>query len=143
MDWFDHPVLVASEGGDGLAELAEHECLLLAARRPIGRVALSVDALPLVVPVNFCLLGRDVIFRTAPGTKLSAALDHHVVAFEVDDFDATGHGGWSVVIVGQASEIGADELGRLGPLPVRAWAHGARDHVVRIRCEQVTGRRIV
>jgi nitroimidazol reductase NimA-like FMN-containing flavoprotein (pyridoxamine 5'-phosphate oxidase superfamily) len=128
---------------DGLELLTEAECLTLAAHRPVGRVAVCVGALPAVFPVNHCMVGRDVVFRTAVGTKLDAALSEAVVAFEVDDFDAEGHLGWSVLIVGVASEIEADELARLEPLPVRAWAHGARTHTVRIRPEFLSGRRIV
>jgi hypothetical protein len=48
-----------------------------------------------------------------------------------------------VLIVGVAEELGADELAAIEPLPVRAWAHGTRSHVVRIRTEFVSGRRIV
>jgi nitroimidazol reductase NimA-like FMN-containing flavoprotein (pyridoxamine 5'-phosphate oxidase superfamily) len=133
--------------GDGLVDaglelLTEADCLALAAHRPIGRVAVSVGALPAVFPVNFCFLGRDVVFRTAQGMKLAAALRGTVVAFEVDDFDVEGHRGWSVLIVGTASEIPVEELAELEPLPVRAWAHGQRTHVVRIRSEFVSGRRI-
>jgi nitroimidazol reductase NimA-like FMN-containing flavoprotein (pyridoxamine 5'-phosphate oxidase superfamily) len=126
----------------GLELLSEAECLALAARRPIGRVAVSLGALPAVFPVNFCLVGRDVVFRTAAGTKLGAALRGAVVAFEIDDFDAAGHRGWSVLIVGKATEISAGELAGLEPLPVRPWARGPRDHVVRIKSEFVSGRRI-
>lgn len=126
----------------GLEVLGESECLALAARRPIGRVAVSIDALPAVFPVNFCFLGKDVVFRTASGTKFAAAVQGTVVAFEVDDFDAVGHRGWSVLIVGKASEIPSSDLVEVEPLPVRAWARGVRDHVVRIRSELVSGRRI-
>jgi nitroimidazol reductase NimA-like FMN-containing flavoprotein (pyridoxamine 5'-phosphate oxidase superfamily) len=127
---------------DGLELLTEAECLKLVGHRPIGRVAVTVGALPAVFPVNFCLIGRDVVFRTASGTKLQAALKESVVAFQVDDFDAEGHRGWSVLLVGKATELRPIELSRLEPLPVRAWAHGARGHVVRIRTEFVSGRRI-
>ena len=135
-----HPGALVEEG---LELLTEHECLALAARRPIGRVAVTVGALPAVFPVNFCMVGRDVVFRTAAGTKLEAALKESVVAFQVDDFDTEGHRGWSVMMVGKATELRPIELGRLEPLPVRAWAHGTRGHVVRIRTEFVSGRRIV
>jgi hypothetical protein len=126
----------------GLELLDTPECFALAASRPVGRVAVSVGALPAVFPVNFCLLGNDVVFRTASGTKLAAAMDGAVVAFEVDDFDVLGHRGWSVMVVGEASEILARDLAALEPLPVHPWAHGVRDHVVRIRSQFVTGRRI-
>jgi nitroimidazol reductase NimA-like FMN-containing flavoprotein (pyridoxamine 5'-phosphate oxidase superfamily) len=126
----------------GLELLSETECFALAARRPIGRIAVSVGALPAVFPVNFCFVGRDVVFRTASGTKFAAAVRGTIVAFEVDDFDAIGHRGWCVVIVGEASEVPASDLADLEPLPVHAWARGVRDHVVRIRSEVVSGRRI-
>ena len=128
---------------DGLELLAEHECLELVRHRPIGRVAVCIGALPAVFPVNHCTVGRDVVFRTAEGTKLAAATRGAVVAFEVDEFDTEGHLGWSVLIVGVAGEIPAEELADMEPLPVRAWAHGTRSHVVRIRSEFVSGRRIV
>jgi len=128
---------------DGLEVLRESECLALAARRPIGRVAVWVGAFPTVAPVNFCFVGPDVVFRTAAGTKFAAAVRGATVAFEVDDFDAIGHRGWSVVIVGEASEVGASVLADLEPLPVRPWVRGVRNHVIRIRSEFVSGRRIV
>ncbi len=128
---------------EGLELLTEEQCFALVTSGSVGRVAVSIGALPAVFPVNYCLVDRDVVFRTAEGTKLTAALEHAVVAFEVDDFDPEDHRGWSVLIVGQASEIPAAELAGLEPLPVRAWAHGARDRVVRITGELVSGRRIV
>jgi nitroimidazol reductase NimA-like FMN-containing flavoprotein (pyridoxamine 5'-phosphate oxidase superfamily) len=135
-----HPGALVEEG---LELLTADECLALAVRRPIGRVAVTVGALPAVFPVNFCMVGHDVVFRTSAGTKLDAALKESVVAFQVDDFDAEGHRGWSVLMVGKATELRPIELARLEPLPVRAWAHGTRGHVVRIRTEFVSGRRIV
>ena len=144
-DWFGS--YSETEAGDlvdsGLEILTEQECFALVGRRPIGRVAVSVGALPAVFPVNFCLVNHDVVFRTAAGTKFSAALHGTVVAFEVDDFDPAGHCGWSVLMVGQASEVSGTELAALEPLPVRPWARGVRDHVVRITCDFVSGRRIV
>jgi nitroimidazol reductase NimA-like FMN-containing flavoprotein (pyridoxamine 5'-phosphate oxidase superfamily) len=128
---------------DGLELLSEHECFELARHRPVGRVAVCIGALPAVFPVNYCLVDRDVVFRTSVGTKLEAATREAVVAFEIDDFDTEGHLGWSVLIVGVASEVGPEDLTALEPLPVRAWAHGERDHVVRIRTEFISGRRIL
>jgi len=127
----------------GLEMLSEHECLTLAALQPVGRVGITMGALPMVVPVNFCLAGADVVFHTGAGTKLNAAVRGAVVAFEVDDFDPIGHRGWSVLMIGTARELSIDELSTLGPLPVRPWAHGLRNHVVRIQTEFMSGRRIV
>jgi hypothetical protein len=126
----------------GLELLSERESLALASSRAIGRVGLSVGALPMVVPVNFCLVDRDVVFHTAPGTKLDAALRGAVVAFEVDDVDPIQHRGWSVLMVGIAGEVPREELPAIRALPVRPWVRGHREHVVRVRTELVSGRRI-
>ena len=119
---------------EGLELLAEDECLRYAATRPIGRVAVTVGALPAVFPVNFVIAGRDVYFRTSGGTKLDAALHHAVVAFEVDDFDVVTHEGWSVMVVGMAADVTEDERAMFDghDAPVRAWARGDRGRLVRI-----------
>src|SRR6478609_4172457 len=127
-----HPGALVEEG---LELLTEDECLKLVEHRPIGRVAVTVGALPAVFPVNFCLIGRDAVFRTASGTKLQAALKESVVAFQVDDFDAEGDRGWSVLLVGKATELRPLELSRLEPLPVRACAEIGSRRVVRSGAE--------
>ena len=129
---------------EGLELLDEETCLALAATRPIGRVAVTVAALPAVFPVNHLVVGRDVYFRTGVGTKLAAAARKAVIAFEVDDFDTMTHDGWSVLIVGRATDVTDAELDLQGfALPVEAWAHGERHRLVRVAGELITGRRIV
>ena len=129
---------------EGLEILDEGTCLALAATRPIGRVAVTVAALPAVFPVNHVIVGRDVYFRTGEGTKLAAASRHSVVAFQVDDFDTVAHAGWSVQIIGVADDATEDELGVAGfRLPVEAWARGRRERLVRITGDLITGRRIM
>lgn len=129
---------------EGLELLDEAECLALVAGTDIGRVAVSVGALPAVFPVNFGLIGRDVYFRTNAGTKLSAATDHAVVAFQCDHFDRGRHDGWSVQGVGVAAIVtDPADLERVDGLPVEPWIDTPRDHVVKISLEMLTGRRIV
>ena len=113
-------------------------------RAHIGRVAVIINALPTVLPVNFTLIGEDIVFRTNPGAKLDEALANNVVAFEVDDVDSTYHTGWSVLVQGVASEIrDAAELDRARKAPLRAWAGDGRDRFVRIATAYVSGRRIL
>ena len=45
------------------------------------------QALPAALPVNFALLDGEIVFRTATGSKLAAALAKAVVAFQADDID--------------------------------------------------------
>jgi nitroimidazol reductase NimA-like FMN-containing flavoprotein (pyridoxamine 5'-phosphate oxidase superfamily) len=109
----------------------------------VGRVGISVRALPVILPVNFILFDGDVVIRTIPGTKLQAATSGSVVAFEADGFETDGSQGWSVVVQGLAQEIVEPEvLRRLGELPLHAWAlNGTADRFVRIETAIVTGRR--
>ena len=60
-------------------------------------MVVNVDGVPAAFPVNFALLDDDIVFRTAPGTKLSAALEGAVVGFEVDRIDPVFESGWSVL----------------------------------------------
>ena len=86
------------------------DCLALLRTTGIGRVALSIDALPVVMPVNFAMFGDDIVFRPMLDEKLSRSAGDVVLAFQVDNFDLASHTGWSVLIQGIASEIVEAEL---------------------------------
>ena len=133
------------EGDVSLAVLEEAECMRLLRTVSVGRVGVTVGAVPAVFPVNFGVLGDGcVVFRTGTGSKLDAAVRNAVIAFEVDEVDPIYHEGWSVLVVGVADELrDAAELEESRGLPLASWAPGARDHVVRLRPEVVSGRRIV
>lgn len=123
--------------------LSEAECWRLLGSATIGRVAVTVGALPAVFPVNFALVEDAIVFRTGQGTKLSAALRGAVVSFQADAIDPTYHEGWSVMAVGKATTVmEPDELEAVARVGLTPWAHGTREHVVRIRPELLSGRRI-
>lgn len=123
--------------------LNPRECKQRLAQKSVGRVGISMAALPVVFPVNYAVLDGDVIVRTGEGTKLDAALAGAVVAFEVDDVDPIYHEGWSVLLQGRASVVtDPDDLERIARLPLRPWAPGSRDRYIRIPAELVSGRRI-
>lgn len=127
----------------GLEVIPEDECLRLLSGATLGRVALSIGALPVVLPVNFVMDDGNVVLRTQKGSKLNAALAGAVVAFEVDEYDAVYHAGWSVLLTGVAGVVTVpEELSRLKHLPLRPWAPGERDNYVRITRHIITGRRI-
>lgn len=128
---------------DGLELLTEAECRDLLGHHAVGRVAVTVGGLPAVFPVNYVMVDGDVVFKTGEGTKLSAALRHAVVAFQVDEIDRLYHEGWSVLAVGTAEVVTDPDDLDPDDLPLAPWAAGTRDHLVRIRPELVSGRRIV
>jgi nitroimidazol reductase NimA-like FMN-containing flavoprotein (pyridoxamine 5'-phosphate oxidase superfamily) len=124
----------------GLDVLDREECEALLRSQQVGRVGLST---PLVLPVQFALFEGDVVFRTAPGEKLIAAVLGRTVAFEVDDFDVAAGTGWSVIVTGAAEEIvDKEELARARALELHPWAGELRDRFVRIHTDEVSGRRI-
>jgi len=128
---------------EGLELLEEDDCLDLLSHPKVGRIGVTVGALPAIFPVNFAMSEGAVVFRTGEGTKLAAATDQAVVAFEVDDWDPMEHTGWSVLALGRASVVeDPDEVAKLRRLPLAPWAGGSREHFVRMPIEFVSGRRI-
>jgi nitroimidazol reductase NimA-like FMN-containing flavoprotein (pyridoxamine 5'-phosphate oxidase superfamily) len=126
-----------------LEVLTREECLRLLHTQVLGRVAVRFGEAPSVLPVIFTMLDDDVVFRTDPGTKLSAALMHTTAAFEVDDADPEARTGWSVLVVGPIEEIDdGPSLARIDALGLDPWVAGARNRTLRIRTRTVTGRRI-
>jgi nitroimidazol reductase NimA-like FMN-containing flavoprotein (pyridoxamine 5'-phosphate oxidase superfamily) len=126
-----------------LIELPESECFRLLARGHFGRVGLIDDGRPVVLPVNYILDGRFIVFQSTAGSKLDAALGGRSVAFEIDAVDPMYHGGFSVLGYGPAEVVDAkEELRRLAELPLQPWWPHARDRWVRIRLDEVTGRRL-
>lgn len=129
---------------DGLRELTASECLALLPTVPIGRLVHTARALPTVTPVTFVLGEHGVYLRTsAASSSVKAARDGVVVAFEVDDFDPEQRTGWSVVVLGHAREVHDPQvLAEVDALGLVPWAGGAREQVVRIDLELVSGRRV-
>lgn len=124
--------------GPTLEEMTRDECFRLVRSLEIGRVAVNRPGRsPLVVPVNYALDGENVIFRSDPGTKLTA-LREQEVSFQIDAIDPFQRAGWSVLIAGQASELTVDDVEHLILEP---WAGGAKSTWIRIEPTEVTGRR--
>jgi uncharacterized protein len=128
----------------GLEVLSLDECLRLLAAVPVGRVGLVSDGEIVVLPVNYVLDGQDPVFLTARGSKLSAAEQQNVAAFEADHFDEQTRTGWSVLITGHAEVVYEDtEIERLSRFGLHPWASATERPVwVRIRALSVSGRRI-
>ncbi|MDH6521415.1 nitroimidazol reductase NimA-like FMN-containing flavoprotein (pyridoxamine 5'-phosphate oxidase superfamily) [Streptomyces sp. SAI-208] len=129
---------------DGFRELNRQECLRLMAGTPVGRIVHTRQALPAVLPVNFCLDDRGgVLLRTAADSELVRAVDGVVVAFETDEVDAVARSGWSVVVTGRADVVtDPAEHARLCRVGPRSWAPSPEEVFVRIEPELVTGRQL-
>jgi uncharacterized protein len=122
-------------------ELTESESWVLLREAMVGRLAVAVDDVPDIFPVNHVVDHGTLVFRTAEGTKLSAAVGRHV-AYEVDGYDPATGQAWSVVVKGVAREMTAlyDVIDTMG-LPLFPWHAAPKPRVVRIEPLDVTGRR--
>ena len=89
----------------GLETLPFDVCLRLLASVPIGRLGFYADGEVVLLPVNHAVDGQDVVFRTASGSKLTAAEEQDLVAFEADDYDLRTRSGWSVLVTGRAMVV--------------------------------------
>jgi nitroimidazol reductase NimA-like FMN-containing flavoprotein (pyridoxamine 5'-phosphate oxidase superfamily) len=129
----------------GLDEIEPAECWRLLATQAVGRVAVIAGDYPHIVPVNFALDGKSVIFRSNAGTKLTA-VHRSNVTFEVDELDHVHRRGWSVVIQGVAQEMedtaNPGLAQRAAEAGLEPWAPGRRNYLVRILADRITGRRI-
>jgi nitroimidazol reductase NimA-like FMN-containing flavoprotein (pyridoxamine 5'-phosphate oxidase superfamily) len=128
----------------GLKILDDATCDALLSRTSIGRLAFFHAGEPSVVPVTYRWVGRRVVFRTAGGEKLDAAIMEAPVAFEIDEWDPNWHTGWSVLVRGMARHVlDPDQLAAYEALGLVPWADRVeRDQWVEILAEEVTGRAI-
>jgi nitroimidazol reductase NimA-like FMN-containing flavoprotein (pyridoxamine 5'-phosphate oxidase superfamily) len=126
-----------------MCELARQDCLVLLGRARVGRLGLSMRALPVVLPVNFVVVDGEVVFRTAEGTKLHAAAAGAIVAFEADGYEPSGRSGWSVLVQGPARVVDDPAaIDRLSSLCIEAWAaDAAADRFVAVATDVISGRR--
>ncbi|HET9872497.1 MAG TPA: pyridoxamine 5'-phosphate oxidase family protein [Propionibacteriaceae bacterium] len=126
-------------------ELTSAECKQLLERHHFGRLAFldQVGVMPMIIPVNYLYHRDAVIFRTDPGSKLTAAIHNEPVAFEIDGIEEDERVGWSVVIRGHVEDItDEDELEELRQTPLVPYASGAKASYVRVNQRQLSGRRI-
>lgn len=131
------------QSDDAVQELNREECLALLPTVPIGRLVFTQQALPAVVPVNFVLDHGQIVVRTDASSSLSAAVRGAVVAFQVDQFDHEARTGWSVIVIGKASEVvDPVQRERLEELPLAPWIGGVHDHIVVVPVDLVNGRRV-
>jgi uncharacterized protein len=117
-------------------------CLRLLASVSVGRVGFFADGEIVILPVNHVVDGQDLVFRTARGSKLSAAEGRNLVTFEADEYDEQTRSGWSVVVTGRAEVIYEDaEIQRLSQLGLHPWVTAVqRPFWIRIRASAVSGR---
>lgn len=124
-----------------VADLTVEECWELLEGEELGRLAYRLVDEVHLVPLNYVVDGRALLFRTGSGNKLLAAALHSDVAFEIDWYD--DQSAWSVVARGTLRRLGEDEQHRLDSLPARSWLPTPKNDVVELTPTTVTGRRFL
>src|SRR4051794_41761423 len=76
--------------------LSESACLSLLRSVDVGRLAIAINNVPDIFPINFVMDGETVVFRTAEGTKLAGALLGVAVGVGVGGYDGGAGGAWGV-----------------------------------------------
>jgi nitroimidazol reductase NimA-like FMN-containing flavoprotein (pyridoxamine 5'-phosphate oxidase superfamily) len=105
----------------------------------VGRLAVTVGALPLIVPVNYWL-DNDVIFVRTGGRKLKAATEGTVVGFEAG---AVADGSaWSVAVAGMARPATETEKRRAAS-NLLSWVTPGAERIAAISIDVVSGRRVI
>jgi uncharacterized protein len=127
---------------EGISTLEHHECWALLRDAEVGRLAVAISNHPDIFPVNFVVDHGTVVFRTAEGTKLAAAVLGQAVAFEVDGYEPASGDAWSVVLKGRAVEVERmQEMFDALDLPLFPWHAAPKPRFVRIEPDDVSGRR--
>jgi uncharacterized protein len=125
-------------------QLTKQECLDLLHASTVGRVGFSHPDGIKILPVNYLVVGEDVIIRTSPSGVIAAlAKEGSEIAFEVDYHNTTGGNGWSVLLNGPITPLTDVEFDALDlPGRIVAWAGADRTLYLRFTARQVDGRRV-
>jgi hypothetical protein len=125
---------------DVIDPLSDKECRRLLGRCTLGRVGITSGGLPLILPVHYTYENGVIVFRTGSGSKLRAAMNGDVLAFEVDAYDAETGRGWSVMVLGRATVVTTERENEGLPTLDQPGPGEERNHYVCLSCELVTGR---
>jgi hypothetical protein len=82
--------------------IPEDRCWELLATASVGRLALSVRALPVILPVQYYLDGRRLVVCLGHHAFPEQSLDEVIIAFAADAIDSVTRSGWSVQVQGRS-----------------------------------------
>ena len=108
------------------------ECWRLLATQHVGRLALSIKALPALLPVQYYVDGGAIAVCLGHHQLPATSLDDAVSAFAADAVDPVARSGWSVQVLGRL---------QLSPQPEfdAACGHEVGAQIVIIEPKTITG----
>jgi uncharacterized protein len=130
---------------NGMLVLDEAACRALLHSTRLGRIALTDRALPMILPVAFACLDRDILFRVGPGTLGRAAEAEQVVCFETDWADESGNAAWSVAAIGRLARVrDPQKVEACRQIDLPSWSDGPTPDsggYITLSPQMITGRR--
>jgi uncharacterized protein len=131
-------------GGPLIEPMDQHECLTALGTVDVGRVAVTIGALPAIRPIRYAIHGGHAVFRANPLSRLRAAAEDQIVAFQADHAGLPNGVGWTVDVRGRCYRVTSPELlERLEALALPAWHQAdSRDVFLRIPLEHMSGHRV-
>ena len=115
--------------------IPEYRCWQLLATTSVGHLALSVRALPVIVPVQYHLHGRSMLVCLGHHQIPERSLHQAIIAFTADAIDPATRSGWSVHVQGRSA---------IAPRPAAHAACGqpAAGQIIQIQPGIITGHRV-
>ncbi|WP_139003357.1 pyridoxamine 5'-phosphate oxidase family protein [Arthrobacter crystallopoietes] len=134
--------MTASEMPEGIENLSANQCWERFRSTDLGRLAVIAAGHPEIFPINYVVDHGCLVFRTAPGTKLDAALAGGSVAMETDGYNPSTKVAWSVVAKGPVERlVSIDDVISSAMLPLFPWQGGEKDNFIRVIPVEISGRR--
>ncbi len=121
-------------------DMTEDACWNALGSLGIGHLALRAEPVGVTIyPVNYLVTDRQLLFKSAPGTKLTELADHPFVALQVEKLV---DGWWfSVMVKGKAERLAFDDdIESSGILELDAAQGGEKLNYVRIDPDVIAGR---
>jgi nitroimidazol reductase NimA-like FMN-containing flavoprotein (pyridoxamine 5'-phosphate oxidase superfamily) len=119
----------------GYEVLDRPHCFELLQAGGLGRIGISIGALPVILPVHFTFDDGLIQFHTLVGSTIERATRQAVVAFETDGVEEDQH--WSVAVTGLAYH-----LVEPGPADGRVLRVGIEPQLVSGRREPAAGAQV-
>ena len=90
---------------EGFEPMSLEQAWVLLIGGDVGRIGLSMGAMPVIFPVHYAVEGGCIVVRAAAGSSIASAAAGSVVAFAVDDYERQDSSGWSVLAVGRSEVV--------------------------------------
>ena len=126
-----------------LEEIDRAECVTLLAATRYGRLAVVDAGRPHLVVLNHVVVDGHLLFRVEEDSTLARLTQGYAVhaAYEVDSAFPVGRSGWSVIVEGLLERESDPDLVGAARREIVAWAGGERETVLRLRVDNLSGRR--